>query len=714
MYRIEGARYPPLPYAAPRPMNHETMTTQPWTRVLILLGSLLAICFLSHDITGNWIPSDTKDSVIFQNALLLIVIGSALLEAKFTKPADSAINGLMGMLTLVPVYGLPTPALWWWVFGYCGVVCALAMTCVAVSSGPSIVGWRAKVSDVTHRPAVVFGKARVLYSIVFIYSVFSFYGVTSVATAKLVVFWGIFVALWPLRVPDMLSAFRAKRRGYIVIGQVVRTDAPNVIHATLHGGVKWNLEKIFILQQSNGQQCHVVPLFEQMKEQQTLATGLCIPMAESLMKGLDAGCLYEWIEPTQTCLQLLGGDVDSKLVGFVDVDSTIAQLKFHTWNPNDCFEGMLVWARASDKRIYYQIAEGHTREEGVESNKHGYQLAEASQLGVLDEARGFVKHPWLPAMNTPVFSVPTGFGKEAIKLTGQEFVYGTIPGTEIQVVGNFADTMEHHTAIIGVTGAGKTELAFDLLRHALDKNTKVICIDLTSRYEGKLADLKPHDLSISSAAAAELGARLFEAETGAYGAGAEKKVLKGFADKLRTEVGKSLESFLTSKDADKRLGIIRLDEISNTKASIFITEVYLTSLLHFARDKPDQCPRVLLVVEEAHTVMPETGGVGDFDSKGLIAKIAQIALQGRKYRIGLLVIAQRTANVSKTVLTQCNTIIAFTCFDETNLKFFENFFGATHTATIPNLQFLQAVAFGKGVRSQRPVIFNIPYVSAKQ
>ncbi|HRI82331.1 MAG TPA: DUF87 domain-containing protein [Opitutaceae bacterium] len=695
-------------------MSDETKTSQPWTRVLILLGSLLAICLLSRNITGLWIPNDTEDAVIFQNALLLIVIGSALLEAKFTKPADSAINGLMGMLTLIPIYGLPTPALWWLLFSYCIVVSVLAMTCVAVSSGPALFGWRAKVANVTHRPAVIFGKARVLYSVIFLYSVFSFYGVTSPATAKLVVFWGVFLALWPLRVPDMLSAFRAKRCGYSIVGQVVRTDAPNVIHVTLHGEVKWNLEKVFILQQSNGQQSHVVPLYEQLKEQQTLATGLCIPMTEPIMKGLDSGCLYEWVEPTKTSLELLGGDAGSKLLGFVDVDSTIGQLKFHTWDPGPCYEGMLVWSRAGDKRIYYQIAEGHTKEEGLESNKHGYQLAEASQLGVLDESRGFLKYPWLPAMNTPVFSVPKDFGTDAIKLTGKEFVYGTIPGTEINIAGDFADMMEYHTAIIGVTGAGKTELAFDLLRHAIDKGTKVICIDLTSRYEGKLADLKPHDLSISPELAVDLGAKLFEAETGAYGGGAEKKVLKGFADKLRESVTRSLADFLTSKDGDKRLGIIRLDEISNTKASIFITEVYLTALLHFARDNADTCPRVLLVVEEAHTVMPETGGVGDFDSKGLVAKIAQIALQGRKYGIGLLVIAQRTANVSKTVLTQCNTIIAFTCFDATNLAFFENFFGKTHTETIPNLQFLQAVAFGKGVKSQRPVIVNIPFNEAKK
>ena len=43
-------------------------------------------------------------------------------------------------------------------------------------------------------------------------------------------------------------------------------------------------------------------------------------------------------------------------------------------------------------------------------------------------------------------------------------------------------------------------------------------------------------------------------------------------------------------------------------------------------------------------------GVSDNASKATVNSIAQIALQGRKYNIGFIVIAQRTANVSKTVL----------------------------------------------------------------
>jgi hypothetical protein len=107
-------------------------------------------------------------------------------------------------------------------------------------------------------------------------------------------------------------------------------------------------------------------------------------------------------------------------------------------------------------------------------------------------------------------------------------------------------------------------------------------------------------------------------------------------------------------------------------------------------------------------------GLGDYDSRGLVGKIAQVALQGRKYGVGLLVIAQRTATVSKTVLTQCNTIITLNTFDETSLGFLKNMYGKTHTDLIADLLPLQAVIHGKGVRAERPVMVDIPFDSTKE
>ena len=223
---------------------------------------------------------------------------------------------------------------------------------------------------------------------------------------------------------------------------------------------------------------------------------------------------------------------------------------------------------------------------------HGFQYAAATQLGVLTPDSGFIKHNWVPVMNTPVFWDATELETSKSAVQTGDFVFGAVPGTKISIGGPLVDAMDHHTAILGVTGTGKTELAFDMIRHVLQAGVKVVAIDLTARYRNRISDLEPTDLSISAALATELSKKLFEAETGAYGAGKEKQALKAFADKLRDDVSKQLEAFLTSSDAKCRIGLITLDEISNTKATLFITELYLTCLLHFAREHSSKWPRV--------------------------------------------------------------------------------------------------------------------------
>jgi DNA helicase HerA-like ATPase len=51
------------------------------------------------------------------------------------------------------------------------------------------------------------------------------------------------------------------------------------------------------------------------------------------------------------------------------------------------------------------------------------------------------------------------------------------------------------------------------------------------------------------------------------------------------------------------------------------------------------------------------------------AATARAILQGRKYGLGCLLVTQRTANVTKTILNQCNTTFAMRMFDDTGKDF---------------------------------------------
>jgi DNA helicase HerA-like ATPase len=76
-----------------------------------------------------------------------------------------------------------------------------------------------------------------------------------------------------------------------------------------------------------------------------------------------------------------------------------------------------------------------------------------------------------------------------------------------------------------------------------------------------------------------------------------------------------------------------------------------------------------------------------------------------------MVIAQRTANVSKTVLTQCNSVVAFQQFDKTGADFLTNYMGSEMVGALPMLRPRQAIAVGKAFRSGMPTIFQVPDIA---
>ncbi len=700
-------------------MTRSSAQAAPWARVIVLLVGLLAATTLAHILTGSVLPKDPHAVLLFQNGLLLLVLGSAILEHKFTRPADAVVNGLLGIVTLLPVYHDAPRAAWTVVFAFAVTVFASAAVCVALSDRPGLVGWRATITHITYRFSSTFGQARLFYSVLVLFGIFAFYSLRSPTTVAIVCFWALYMWAWSSGFPSILTNLFHRGLSHAVSATIVRVDTPNLVRANLVQGTEWRHDKPKACRQVDGTTGVLLPLYSEVQAENRVGTGLFIPYDWPPEMRLAPGEIVDPAPsqvPTPAVLSgLVGGDSVSAMIGFVVEDSEIGVIRFEIWDPDTCEEGQLVWVNAVGSKVYYQIVSGETREETFESNRHGYQVALAAQVGTLEGDSGFEKFLWLPTMNSPVFAVPDNYGVDFVSGEEGDFHLGTIPNSAIPVSLTADEAFDHHTAILGVTGCGKTELALDLIRHAVSKNSKVLAVDLTGHYAGRLGDLTPRDLSLTPALADELSAKLFAVETGEYKASAEKKALRAFSDRLKGDITASVTAFLEATTNDARIGLITLPEISNTMATLYITELYLTITLNYAKTHPETFPRTLVVLEEAHTVIPEasTMGLGDFDSKGLVGKITQIALQGRKYRVGLLVIAQRTATVSKSVLTQCNTIISFSCIDDTSIGFLTNVFGSQYAALLPALPWLQAVAYGRAIRSERPLIVEIPYSEAK-
>ena len=174
-----------------------------------------------------------------------------------------------------------------------------------------------------------------------------------------------------------------------------------------------------------------------------------------------------------------------------------------------------------------------------------------------------------------------------------------------------------------------------------------------------------------------------------------------------------VESFL--QDDRTNLAIFEFPEMENTEGVMLYTQLFFKAVFYIAKEKNSFGKRVCLALEEAHTVIPEWNfsGVNEKFSQPVLNTMAQIALQGRKYNIGLLVIAQRSAIVSKTILTQCNSIVSFQSFDKTSTEFLAAYLGSDVAGSLSRLKFKQAYAVGKAFRSSVPMLFEVPHIESE-
>jgi DNA helicase HerA-like ATPase len=75
--------------------------------------------------------------------------------------------------------------------------------------------------------------------------------------------------------------------------------------------------------------------------------------------------------------------------------------------------------------------------------------------------------------------------------------------------------------------------------------------------------------------------------------------------------------------------------------------------------------------------------------------------------MGALIITQRTANVTKTILNQCNTMFALRSFDQTGLDFLRNYMGEEYSHAISTLPRYTAILVGQASSSACPIILKI-------
>ncbi|WP_377807920.1 ATP-binding protein (plasmid) [Azospirillum sp. A29] len=107
-------------------------------------------------------------------------------------------------------------------------------------------------------------------------------------------------------------------------------------------------------------------------------------------------------------------------------------------------------------------------------------------------------------------------------------------------------------------------------------------------------------------------------------------------------------------------GGLKIIDFSEVPSDILPLIVSLVAKLAFSVQQWTALGRrhpIALFCDEAHLYIPERAGAGAADdiSVGIFERIAK---EGRKYGVGLVVISQRPSEVNRTVLSQCNNVVA--------------------------------------------------------
>lgn len=136
--------------------------------------------------------------------------------------------------------------------------------------------------------------------------------------------------------------------------------------------------------------------------------------------------------------------------------------------------------------------------------------------------------------------------------------------------------------------------------------------------------------------------------------------------KVSDNLAKLLGDLIRLPSEGKPLSIIDLSGVPSDVVDVVVS-VLCRTVFDFSlwNTKRKEVP-LLLVCEEAHRYAPRSDEAAFQPTKRALARIAK---EGRKYGVGLALLTQRPSELSESIVSQCNTIIALRMSNEQDQNF---------------------------------------------
>ena len=386
---------------------------------------------------------------------------------------------------------------------------------------------------------------------------------------------------------------------------------------------------------------------------------------------------------------------------------------------------------------------GQIKEGKIDRVRKPFNVGQAVYLASKDKLHSFMKIN----LNNQIMSLPIPIGK--------------MEGTDIDVYIDIQEVVSKHMFITGTTGSGKSFFVKNLLCKLSEsestQNIKVFIFDPHGEYYQGLKDCieeehifhkefddvaiptDPQEVIdiIDKLGFPQLADKRSSTNKNKFSILTKyikpslkttKLKEKGLLDIIneidfdeKDEFNKTIkdigyEDFLNSQPSqlkdldkeDKRIFIYNLKNMNDPVYRTNLTGLILQEI--FNRGKKDHEKR-LIVLEEAHNFAPERG-YGDVSSgKDNISSVIvkKIASEGRKFNIGLIVISQRPAQISKYILSQANTQVMFRIINSFDLESIAKSIEYAGEETINLLpKFSTGTCVVSGIGVPMPMIVKIP------
>lgn len=725
-------------------MFKKTRLSQP--QRLIIAAIYLIIIFICILLLGenpvDLIKGSTDESIWFYSGVLLIIMGQYVTEPFFSTPADAFANSITAILALIAVHNKQSFKMYWVLFVYCCIIGLLSIVAIGTNK------YNNRFSKTVYFLVNKLGSSKVLFSLIYLLSAFSYffnpdkylYFTISMVLWVCIVFFNIVEHIVSFFASLIRSIKTKSDNSYL--GQAIKSN-DQIIYSLEIDKHNFNSELLncqAVAVKATKKECYIGTIIRKQTYINTYYVDIVLiadngspktlPVKDVIaihnFSNFKVGAVFALNDDTckdKNISQLLNDTLitnKNHFVGLVKTESNINTIRFSILNnEKNIREGKIIKVNINGRDVLYQIINGITKEAlDTPSDSFGYICGEARKLGFYDYKTNLLKSvPWLPNTYEKVYLLNTDIKPDLKEIANSSI--GVLPSTDMKIkIKDPNNLVTHNTAILGILGVGKSCLTFELITKIIKTtNCKVICIDITNQYyseDGLFSyidkdtiqnDFPEEQLTSLNNDATKTGSNSRTSDWGniaRYHKGisylienfynSEKKVLIINPDKHK--ITQAVFKFKTQE-------LVELTAVEKTR---IISEEVLSYCMKQGQTSEARCA---IVLEEAHSLVPEWNSVSAPGDQQATNGTAKVILQGRKYGLGCILVTQRTANVTKSILNQCNTIFAMRVFDDTGKSFLENYIGSDYSSTLPTLEERHAIVMGKSLGLKQPILIQL-------